>query len=101
PSSTRASRGPTSRTPGRAATTTKAAPSLLPDDPVDPRFADGDQTLLPVSWADDRFTPPAGTFCGCCRGQSFWSDSRGWCCTNCHPPPPGAPARFVSTHQGT
>lgn len=56
------------------------------DGPVrDPRLGSG--PTLPVSWADQRWTPPAGSYCGCCRGTRFWTaPGRGWTCSVCHPP---------------
>lgn len=53
----------------------------------------------PPSWhAPSPHTPPAGAWCGTCRGQRWWSeDGRGWCCATCDKPPPALPgqrARF-------
>ncbi len=70
-----------------------AAAYEKPSQPIDPRIIEG---LVPVSWADDRFFPPKGNRCSCCKGIEFWSRGSGWCCSVCHPPPYPADVLFRS-----
>ncbi len=51
----------------------------------------------PPSWCrPEPHTPPAGAWCGACRGQRWWSDDgRGWCCAACNPPPLALPGQGV------
>lgn len=58
----------------------------------------------PPSWSTPT-PPPPGAFCSCCgrftkQGGRWWRSTAGadgWCCTTCHPPPPGLAVVEVAT----
>jgi len=54
---------------------------------------------LPPSWSESSISPTAGARCWCCSGASWWrrDGSPGWCCSTCHPAPPGALVHEVRT----
>jgi hypothetical protein len=52
---------------------------------------------LPTSWADGRYTPPAGMVCSSCGGSRFSRAGEGWCCDRCHPAPSQAGLRTIDT----
>ena len=40
------------------------------------------------SWSDPADVPSSGSWCSCCHGHRWWTetqDGRGWCCATCHP----------------
>jgi len=58
-----------------------------------------EQGALPPSWSDD-WDPMPGALCFCCSAAVWWryaDECRGWCCMNCHPPPPGCAVAFWAT----
>ena len=77
-----------------------AASGLLPAlPPAVARSAHG-RSARPPSWWDAQDTPREGDRCSCCRSGSWWTaaaEPDGWCCSACHPPPPGLALTTIDT----
>lgn len=75
------------------------AAGLLPDlPPTVPRSASVPAARQP-SWSDPKDTPREGERCKC-GGRWWWTASPepdGWCCSTCHPPPPGLAVTTIET----
>lgn len=57
-------------------------------------------TARPACWSDPHDVPAKGDRCRCGGGR-WWTSAPnpdGWCCSICHPPPPGRGVREVVTH---
>lgn len=65
----------------------------------------GSALQRPPAWSDPASVPLRGAWCGCCgwfsrRGGRWWREAEspsGWCCSTCHPAPPGVAVVKVET----
>lgn len=68
------------------------AAGLLPDLPPAVARSSFAARARPPSWSEPTDTPRAGDRCCTCGSCRWWTAAPtrdGWCCSTCHPPPPG------------
>jgi hypothetical protein len=76
------------------------AAGLLPDLPPAMSRSTFAARARPPSWSDPADAPRESDRCCLCGSGRWWTAAPipdGWCCSTCHPPPPGRAVKEVAT----